>query len=54
MQEDNMDIDSIGRVSDTVISRITTPPASVEPSVQQESGPQVTVQDSSKILDLYA
>jgi hypothetical protein len=49
-----MDIDSIGRVSDAIIIPIATPPAAEEPRVEPESQAPETVQDTSKILDLYA
>jgi hypothetical protein len=49
-----MEIDSIGRASEAIISPIAPSPASEEPSKEQESPPPETAQDSGKILDLYA
>jgi hypothetical protein len=49
-----MDIDSIGRVSDGVVSSIAPPPALEEPNREPESPPPETAEDSGKTLDLYA
>jgi hypothetical protein len=49
-----MAIDSIDRVSDTVVGSIAPPPAEEEPSKEPESRPPETSEDSGKTLDLYA
>jgi hypothetical protein len=49
-----MDIDTVGRASDTVIGSIAPSPASEEPTKEPESPQPETVEDSGKTLDLYA
>ena len=50
--EDDMDIDSVGRISDTVISPVSPTPE--ESPEEQETLPAGVVEDPGKILDLYA
>jgi len=49
-----MDIDSIGRVSDGVVSPIAPPPAKEEQKEEPVSQPQEVIEDSTKNLDFFA
>jgi hypothetical protein len=49
-----MDIDSIGRAGDSVVSPIAPPPQQEEPKQEAASPPPEPAIDTGKTLDLYA
>jgi hypothetical protein len=49
-----MDIDSIGRAGDSVVSPIAPPPAQEAPKQEVATPPPEPAVDTGKTLDLYA